>query len=337
MSDLSAAAATLDLPEALVQRSAEARAQATGTSVEEVLTAWAEGAEIPAAAAAADAEPARTAATSPEQAEEPATEPVVVPQPAPVTETAPPSQPMVTQPAPTPSEVTLAEAAGLSEVITVPTAGIRERTNFTIPRWLVATMLIIPTFALFALGSSATGTCGEATELDVDVVTGEIVNCDGSEFVGSGVDGGGPDFIVLGEGIYGGTVVSGVNCAGCHGAGGGGGVGPALTGVLTTFGSCADHMELVQVGTPGFQALGRSTYGDTNKPVGGVGVMPPHASLSAEQLAAIATFERVRFGGADTDQALKDCGLITPEESDNGEGQGGGVEAQATTPGRLIN
>ena len=335
MSDLSAAAATLDLPEALVQRSAEARAQATGTSVEEVLTAWAEGAEIPAAAAAADAEPARTAATSPEQAEEPATEPVVVPQPAPVTETAPPSQPMVTQPAPTPSEVTLAEAAGLSEVITVPTAGIRERTNFTIPRWLVATMLIIPTFALFSLGSSATGTCGEATELRVDVVTGEIVNCDGSEFVGSGIDVGGLDFIALGKGIYGGTAVTGVNCAGCHGAGGAGGVGPAFTGVLTTFGSCVDHMEWVQLGTPGFQALGRSTYGDTNKPVRGVPVMPPHASLSAEQLAAVTVFERVRFGGDDTDRALEDCGLVTPTESGDDEAPGGGVEAQ-TAPD-LIN
>jgi len=318
VSDLSAAAAALDLPEALVQRSAEARAQATGASVEDVLAAWAGGGEIPAAAA----EPDKPDATITEQAEEPATEPATMRQPAEAGATVSAVQPMVTQPAPTPSEVTLAEAAGLSEVITVPTAGIRERTNFTIPRWLVATMLIIPAFALFALGSSATGTCGKATELDVDVVTGEIVNCDGSEFVGSGVGGGGTDFVVLGEGIYSGVVVSGVNCAGCHGAGGGGGVAPALTGVLTTFGSCADHIELVQVGTLGFQALGRSTYGDTNKPVGGVGVMPAHASLSAEQLAAVTVFERVRFGGAGTEEALEDCGLVTPENGDEGETPG---------------
>ena len=327
MSDLSSAAAALDLPEALVQRSAEARAQSTGASVEEVLAAWAGGADIP--AAKAPIEPPETDTTTIEQATEPAAD--QSPEPQPAEADAPAStEVMAAHPAPAPSEVTAAEAAGLSEVITVPTAGIRERTNFTIPRWLVATMLIIPTFALYALGSSATGTCGEATELSADVVSGEIVNCDGSEFVGSGAGGGTTDFIGLGEGIYVGTAVSGVNCAGCHGAGG---VGPPLTGVLTTFSSCTDHLEWVRVGTPGFQALGRSTYGDTDKPVGGGGVMPPHASLSADQLAAVAAFERVRFGGGDTDQVLEDCGLVTPEEGADGESSEGAVEALAASAG----
>ncbi len=317
MSDLSAAATALGLPEALVQRSAEARAQATGAIVAEVLAAWAGGGAV--STPAPVAEPAEADGATAEQPEEAAAEPTVESQPAPDRATPQPSRPVVTEIAPAPSEVTPAEAAGLLEVITVPTAGIREKTNFSIPRWLVATMLIIPAFALFALGNSATGTCGEATELGVDVVTGEIVNCDGSEFTGSGVGGGGTDFIILGDRIYNGIVVSGVNCSGCHGAGGGGGVGPALTGVLTTFGSCVEHIEWVEVGTPGFQAQGRSTYGDTNKPVGGDGVMPPHASLSAEQLAAVSAFERVRFGGADPDQALEDCGLGTPGEGGEGD------------------
>jgi mono/diheme cytochrome c family protein len=211
--------------------------------------------------------------------------------------------------------VSAAEAANLPEVVTVPTAGIRERTNFVFPKWLAAVMLIIPLFALFALGGSATGTCGEATELQTDVVSGEIVNCDGSEFTGSGVGGGGTDYLALGERVYNGE--GGSNCAACHGTGGGGGVGPALTGVLTTFGVCTDHVEWVLLGTNGFQAAGRTTYGDTGKTVGGGGTMPSHASLSEEQLAAVVVFERVRFGGEDPDQVLTDCGLA---EAPDGEG-----------------
>jgi hypothetical protein len=210
-------------------------------------------------------------------------------------------------------------------VITVPTAGIRERTNFTIPRWLAAVMLIIPAFALFTLGSSATGECGDATELATDVITGAIVNCDGTEFTGSGAGGGGVDFIAMGEELYGGAP----SCDGCHGVNGGGGVGPAFGGVVNTFGSCADHIEWVTLGTTGFQAEGRATYGDSNKPVGGAGVMPAFGgSLSAEQLAAVASFERVRFGGADPAQTLVDCGLAEGEGED-GEGAVPGEEAPA--------
>jgi len=204
--------------------------------------------------------------------------------------------------------VTTAEAANLPEVVTVPTAGIRERTNFAIPTWLVGVMLTIPILALFALGGSATGTCGERTELSTDVVTGQIVNCDGSEFTGSGVGGGETDYIALGGRIYTGEE-GGANCSGCHGVNGEGGVGPALNGVVTVFGSCSDHIEWIELGTTGFQAAGTSTYGDTDKPVGGGGVMPGFASLSPEQLAAISAFERVRFGAQDTDEALQDCGL----------------------------
>jgi mono/diheme cytochrome c family protein len=219
----------------------------------------------------------------------------------------------------------------------VPTAGIRERTNLAIPRWMAAVMLIIPAFALFALGGSATGECGDSTELNTDVITGEVVNCDGSEFTGSGVGGGGADFIAMGEELYAGAPA----CDGCHGANGEGGVGPAFGGVVTTFGSCADHIEWVTLGTTGFQAEGRPTYGDTNKPVGGVGIMPSFGgSLSAEQIAAVVAFERVRFGGAAPDETLTDCGLAEPE-GDEAPAEGGttvpGEEAPAesgtTVPG----
>ena len=53
MSDLAAAAAAMGVPEALVKRSAEARARATGASVDEILSAWAGGSPAPAPTAAA--------------------------------------------------------------------------------------------------------------------------------------------------------------------------------------------------------------------------------------------------------------------------------------------
>jgi hypothetical protein len=331
MSDLvAAAAAALGVPEALVRRSAAARAQATGMTFDEVLAAWAGGGSIdvpspaePPSVGEAPTEPPATQGDNPlPEVEEPPAVDNLAPAAA--------SAPGVTTRAPLPAQVSAAEAANLPEVVTVPTAGIRERTNFVFPRWLAAVMLIIPLFALFALGGAATGVCGEATELQTDVVSGQIVNCDGSEFTGSGVGGGGTDFLALGERIYNGE---GATCVGCHGAGGGGGVGPALTGVLTTFGSCADHLEWVRLGTQGFQDAGRPTYGDTDKPVGGGGTMPTHASLSAEQLASVVVFERVRFGGEEPDVALVDCG-VGPEEPGTEGGEGApppGGETPTTT------
>jgi len=82
MSELSAAAAAaLGIPEALVQRSAAARAEETGMTVDDVLAAWAGGGDIPPPAATAPAEPgAEEEAAAP--ADEPV-EPVVTPSPTP--------------------------------------------------------------------------------------------------------------------------------------------------------------------------------------------------------------------------------------------------------------
>ena len=310
---LSGAAAALGLPEALVQRSAAARAAETGQSVDEILAAWA-GGETIAAPSAPAAEPAPPEPTEGETIPAPELETVT-----PVVVAAMPATPAAAGPVtrkPPPDEVTPGEAAHLPEVVTVPTAGIRERTNFTIPRWLTALMVVAPLFALFALGGSSTGACGEATELTTDVITGEIVNCDGSEFTGGGAGGGGGDFIGMGEDIYMGTAVAGVNCAGCHGPNGqGSGAFPPLTGVLTTFGACADHIEWVTLGSAGFAAEG--VYGDTNKPVQ-TGMPAFGGTLSPEQIAAVSAFERVRFGGGDPDTVLADCGLADPE---GGEGE----------------
>jgi hypothetical protein len=328
MSDLAAAAAALGIPEALAQRSAEARAQETGASVEEILAAWASGGSAPAAP-----EPSGTTTESEPvvEADEDVTAPEVkIEIPSPQTDTeAPIPVGAVTRTA-TPAEVTMAEAANLTVVVTVPTTGIKERTNFTVPKWLAALFFLIPIVALFALGGAATGECGSATELSTDVITGAVVNCDGTPFEGSSTGGGSTDFIALGQSIYEGQEVSSVNCSSCHGAGGGGGVGPALNGVMTTFGSCADQDEWVALGSAGFKAAGRNTYGDTGKPVT-QGMPGFSAQLSTEQIAAVAAFERVRFGGGDQDTVLADCGLAeeTPNE---GEGTEGGTPVDGEVP-----
>lgn len=318
---LSGAAAAMGLPESLVQRSAEARAAETGQSVDDILAAWAGGETVEAPSAPQD-EPAAPEEKADETAEEEpsALEPVVdVPTVTPVAEpaaaTLPPSR------APLPAEVTEAQAANLPEVVTVPTAGITERTNFSIPKWLTGLLIVVPLVALFALGGSATGTCGEATELTTNIITGEIVNCDGSEFTGSGAGGGGENFVAAGEDIYSGAGVAGVNCSSCHGANGqGSGAFPALTGVGTTFSACTDHIEWVSLGTGGWP---EGTYGDTNKPVGGAGQMPAFAgTLTEEQIASVVAFERVRFGGLDEETVLIDCGLAQPE-GEEGEGATG--------------
>jgi mono/diheme cytochrome c family protein len=345
MSDLSAAAAALGIPEMLVQRSAEARAAETGASVDEILAAWAGGEAGPAAKAAE-----ATEVTEPDEKPEVAPEPESEPESPQVTIEIPGDEPERSAPAPAaavtraagPTEVTAAEASNLPVVVTVPTSGIKERTNFAIPKWLASLLFIAPLVALFALGSSATGECGSATELATNVITGEIVNCDGSEFTGSAIGGGGADFIALGEAIYQGGEVAAVNCASCHGAGGGGGAGPALNGVLRVFGACPDHIEWVSLATTGFEAAGRGTYGDSNKPVRGFGLMPGFAStLTEEQIAAVAAFERVRFGGQEPEAALTDCGLAeepegeAPPEGEEGaeNGESGEQTEQTTTTG----
>lgn len=331
---LSGAAAAMGLPESLVQRSAEARAAETGQSVDDILAAWAGGEAAPSAAAEDDATTTGgdAAAAQTDQApaeetvsEEAAPEAPVIEVPKPAAAPAPASAAAAPTRKPVPAQVTPAEAAHLPEVITVPTAGIKERTNFIIPKWLTGLMLLAPLIALFALGGSATGACGEATELATDVISGEIVNCDGSEFTGGGAAGGGTDFIALGEQIYTGGAVTGVNCASCHGPNGqGSGAFPALTGVLTTFGSCSDHELWVNLGSAGWSSEIGSAYGDTNKPVN-QGMPGFAASLSEEQLAAVVAFERVRFGGQAPEEALVDCGLVAPEgeEGESSEGEDG--------------
>lgn len=321
MSDqLAAAAQAMGVPEQLVERSARARAEATGQSYEEVLTAWAGGEAV--AAAPEPEEPAaeEAAETATEEAPDAPAEAPAQPAEAPPVE---PAAAAAVSPPPAPEHVSPEEAMEYPVVVTVPTAGITEKTGFSIPSWLGALLLIVPAFGLIYLAMGTGVECGEGTSLRIDRVTGLVENCDGSAYEGRGTTGGGADFIAAGQEAY-------STCAACHGAQGqGSGNFPALTGVITTFGSCSDHIEWVTLGSAGFTAAGRSTYGDTGKTVNG-GMPAFESSLSAEQIASVVAFERVRIGGASEEEVVVDCGLVEAE-GEEGAGEEGTEETTDTT------
>jgi hypothetical protein len=311
---LAAASAAMGVPESMVKRSAEARAKATGASVEDVLAAWAGGGDVPNAAATPQTPPPEPTADEPSAPPEAATEAERAP--APAAAAAAPATPSggVVTPPPTPASVTPEEAVSYPVVVSVPTAGLKERTSGALPRWLAAAFMVVPAFGLIYLSASmsSAGCIEGGYELAVDRATGVVQNCDGTDFEGrGGASGEGGALLVAGGELY-----TSAGCAGCHGAGGGGGTGPAFTNVLLTFGSCADHMEWVLLGSSGFQAAGRDTYGDLAKPI--AGGMPPHPSLTEEQLGSVVAFERTVFGGGVAEEVLVDCGLVEGEATEDG-------------------
>ena len=283
---IAAAAEKMGMPESMVRRSAAARAKAQGVDVDAVLMEWAgTGGAAPAAAAVVSAPvPAAAVVSAPVPA---AAAPPDVPE---SQDDAPPPAPT---PAPEPLE-SMEEAAA---------AG-------ALPRWLAALFVFVPAFAIaYALFLPNGPSCGDAGSLAVDPVTGLAVNCDGSAF-GSEV----VDLFSLGADTY-----TGAGCTACHGPNGGGvATFPALTGgaLLSSFppDSCSVQIEWISLGTVGWPD---STYGADAKPVGGSGAVMPGfaASLSAEELAAVAVYERVAFGGQDLAAAEIDCGAVAEGDS----------------------
>lgn len=105
-----------------------------------------------------------------------------------------------------------------------------------------------------------------------------------------------------------GRTVYGDNCSSCHGNSGQGGVGPSLENVLFTWRSCEDHMEWIALGAEGWKETYGPTYGSEQTEI--KGKMPGQAeNLSADEIAAVAAFERVEYGGGDVDTVLADCGI----------------------------
>ena len=97
-------------------------------------------------------------------------------------------------------------------------------------------------------------------------------------------------------------------CHSCHGASGEGGVGPSLNGVLVTFPDCDTHRDWISLGSERWTSEVGPTYGAAGKPL--TGVMPSfEGTLSEEQIQQVAAFERFRYAGATSGDALSSCGL----------------------------
>ncbi len=300
MSDLvNKVAEILNAPVDLVQRSAEARAAASGVSVDDVLSSWA-GGESVAASAPKEEAPVEEAPKEETVVEE------TIEEEAPVEEA--------------PKEETVVATAVTRQVtksisFANETMGIKINSENLLPKWLNFSFIIIPLFILIGLiSSSNTQECGERGMLNVDRKSQEAVNCDGSPYEGRGVAATNTiNYIALGQEVYAGAAA----CAGCHGGGGGGGVGPAFTGgaLYTTFPTCADHTKWIQLGSAGWQAEVGPTYGaeDTVS----IGGMPGfQGKLTEDELYAVVVFERVVFGGGNTEEVLSDCGLLETEEDE---------------------
>ena len=305
---LAKVAEILGAPETLVQRSAEARAEASGNTVEEVLQSWAGGEAIAASAPVVEEAPV-----------EKVKEEVVVEE-APVEE-------VVVEEAPVAKSVTTKVETVIKKVsMANNTMGIKLNTDTTLPRWLNFSFMIIPVFILIGMiNTSGAQECGVNGILDVDRKSQQTVNCDGSPFEGKGVAStNAVNYVAVGQQVYSGAAA----CAGCHGANGGGGVGPSFIGgaLYTTFPTCADHAKWIQLGSAGWQAEVGAAYGaeDTIS----IGGMPGfQGKLTEEEIMAVVVFERVVFGGGNTEEVLIDCGLLETEEEDEEN-----IEAVSTTP-----
>lgn len=114
-----------------------------------------------------------------------------------------------------------------------------------------------------------------------------------------------PESLQVGRGVYAGS------CSTCHGNRGQGGVGPSLSNVRDTWPSCDDQQEWVSLGSEGWKLQHGPVYGAEDTPI--KSVMPGHAeTLTTEEIAAVAAFERVEYGGGDPAVELAACGVAVP-------------------------
>ncbi len=141
-----------------------------------------------------------------------------------------------------------------------------------IPWWALTVLAALPVWAVLYVGSLSEAEVGEESQLEM-----------------------------------GGTLYA-EQCAGCHGATGGGGTGPALAGgaVLETFPNRADHLQWVFAGS---EAWPGETYGAQEKAKAG-GMPGFGTNLTPEELYLIVRYEREVLSGED----------VTAEGATLGEG-----------------
>jgi mono/diheme cytochrome c family protein len=110
-----------------------------------------------------------------------------------------------------------------------------------------------------------------------------------------------------------GRTVYGNVCSACHGNSGQGGVGPSLEGVTETFPSCDDQIEWIALGSDNWKRTHGEVYGAPGKLV--EGGMPSHAeSLTPQEIAAVAAWERATYGGITVEAAIAQCGIEIADE-----------------------
>lgn len=97
------------------------------------------------------------------------------------------------------------------------------------------------------------------------------------------------------------------SCAGCHGADGSGGVGPALDAILATFPDCTEHIRWIMLGSERWKAEVGPTYGAADTEIDKV--MPSFEAVDERAIRQVAMYERVRFGGGDLETERSACGL----------------------------
>ncbi|WP_419918965.1 c-type cytochrome [Candidatus Poriferisocius sp.] len=163
-------------------------------------------------------------------------------------------------------------------------------TRKKIPVWAVPVLIFLPFWAIIFAGTL------ESPEQDSEIVA-------------------------LGREVY----ENDGGCAGCHGAEGGGGVGPALSNgdVIRTFNDWEDHVIWVINGSPPEPGTPYGDGGDLS--VGAANGMPAFGDkLSAREILAVTYFERAELGGAsEADlvelEELFDAGATLPEDFEIGQ------------------
>lgn len=187
-----------------------------------------------------------------------------------------------------------------------------------IPFWAMPVLALIPVWAYVYVGTLSPPPAGEGPE-------------------------------VLGEQAY-----AGNGCAGCHGASGGGGVGPAFSGgsIYETFPNFETQFQWVRLGSEGWRAEVGDTYGAPDKPVNGG--MPGFGedAISDADLLYLILHERMGLGGENPnendqlrielaaeifmenpemtlDEVIAQVDEEIPSEGREAEGEGGGSEGGA--------